>query len=122
MLRITPALIVTILLGGPGVSLACELWCVSPAGEGHHTARGCHDPSVPLAGDARILPTAACHAPELTFFLSETKQNAPPAPAISPAAPSPGSLPNVRGGSFDGRRAVTPDRALPPEYRAILRI
>jgi hypothetical protein len=44
MLR-TTLLLVLVVAGSPVRSLACELWCNSPAGDDHHRAVGCHDAS-----------------------------------------------------------------------------
>jgi hypothetical protein len=75
MLRIA-LLIVLVVAGSPAGSLACELWCNSPAGDDHHRAVGCHDASQSGPNGQQIAPYVAdCYdAAALTPFVAEVRQ------------------------------------------------
>ena len=75
MLR-TTLLIVLVMAGSPVSSLACELWCSSPAGDDHHRAVGCHDASQSGATGQQIAPyVAGCHdAAAIAPFIAEVRQ------------------------------------------------
>ncbi len=61
MLRPTTLLITMVLAGGPTGSLACELWCTSPAAEDHHREAGCHDSSEAAPKGSQLTLGADCH-------------------------------------------------------------
>ena len=88
MLRTTPLLIVMVLAGDPTGSLACELWCSTPAAQDHHRAIGCHDASrhSPQGRQiASITPTADClDAAVVTPFVAEARQTESDAAAAPP--------------------------------------
>jgi hypothetical protein len=75
MLR-TALLIVLVMAGSPVGSLACELWCNSPAGKEHHRAVGCHDASQSRPTGQQIAPSVAgCHdAAAIEPFVAEMRQ------------------------------------------------
>jgi len=75
MLR-TALLIVLVMAGGPAGSLACELWCNSPAGEERHRAVGCHDASPFGPAGQQVAPyVAGCHdAAAIALFVAEVRQ------------------------------------------------
>jgi hypothetical protein len=75
MLR-TVMLIVLVMAGSPVASLACELWCDSPAGGDHHRAVGCHDASQSGLKGQRIAPyVAGCpDAAVIAPFVAEVRQ------------------------------------------------
>ena len=75
MLR-TALLIVLVVAGNPVGSLACELWCNSPAGADHHRAVGCHDASQSGPKGQQIAPyVAGCHdAAAIGPFVAEVRQ------------------------------------------------
>jgi hypothetical protein len=74
MLRTTSLLIVMVLAGGPIGSLACELWCNSPAAGSHHAAIGCHDASSAPPADQQITSAAGCHdAADIAPFVTEVR-------------------------------------------------
>jgi hypothetical protein len=121
MLR-TALLIVLVMAGSPVSSLACELWCGSPAGNGHHRAVGCHDPSESGSTGQQIAPGAAgCHdAVVVASFTAEVRQaeSAPIATAVFDS--------RLIVSDNDERAAgwcvtnVQPPR--PPSSRAVLRV
>jgi hypothetical protein len=75
MLR-TVMLIVLVMAGSPVASLACELWCDSPAGGDHHRAVGCHDASQSGLKGQQIAPyVAGClDAAAIAPFVAEVRQ------------------------------------------------
>ena len=87
MLR-TALLIVLVVAGSPIGSLACELWCNSPAGEEHHRAVGCHDASKSRPTGQQIAPSVAgCHdAAALRPFVTEPRQADSRSIAAAPVA------------------------------------
>jgi hypothetical protein len=87
MLRTTTLLIVTILAGGPVVSLGCELWCTSPAAAEHHRSVGCHDASPTVPSAPQFVSTTGCHdAAALTPFVTEARRTASASVAATPVA------------------------------------
>ena len=76
MLRTTTLLIVTVLVGGPSSSFACELWCDSPAGGDHRRAVGCHDASQSGPQGPRIAPYVVDCDPATAIapFVNEARQ------------------------------------------------
>jgi len=74
MLR-TALLIVLVMAGSPVGSLACELWCNSPAGEERHRVVGCHDASRSGPTGQQIAPSVAgCHdAAAIAPFVAEAR-------------------------------------------------
>jgi hypothetical protein len=76
MLRTTTLLIVMVL-AGPGGSLACDLWCGTPAAEDHHRAVGCHDASQKLRIGRQVASTIGCHvADPAEPVIAEVRQTA----------------------------------------------
>lgn len=75
-MRRTALLIVLVMAGSPVGSLACELWCNSPAGEDHHRAVGCHDASQSGSDVPQIasLAVACLDAAAITPFVTEARQ------------------------------------------------
>src|SRR5687767_14965199 len=77
MIRTATLLIVTMLTGGPVGSLACELWCSSPAAEDHHRSVGCHGVSQTSPPEPQFASTAGCHdAAALGPFVTAARQTA----------------------------------------------
>ena len=75
MLRTATLLIVVVLAGASTRSLACELWCATPAADTHHRAVGCHDASQAEPKAARIARHAGCHdAVAIMPFITEARQ------------------------------------------------
>ena len=74
MLR-TALLIVLVVAGSPIGSLACALWCNTPAGADHHRAVGCHDASQSGPTGQQIAPyVAGCHdAAAMAPFVAEVR-------------------------------------------------
>lgn len=97
MLR-TALLIVLVMAGTPAGSLACELWCNSPAGDDHHRAVGCHDASQSGPNDQQIASHAAgCHdAAGIAPFVAEVRRA-----ESAPIATATGSIVDMR--------SITPD-------------
>ena len=124
MRRKTALLIVMLLAGNPGVSLACELWCNTPAAETHRGAVGCHrTPGAASAGERVAAATAECHdAPAVIAFLSESRQpDTRSVPMFSAVQDTPAKLAHrdlVGEGWFVFNRQ--PSR--PPTFPTILRI
>ena len=123
MLR-TALLIVLVMAGNPIGSLACELWCNSPAGADHHRAVGCHDASQSGSTGQQIAHVDGCHdAAAIAPFVAEVRQ-AESAPVATAAA-----------ALFD-TSSITPDNdetaagwcvfnaqpPRPPSSRAVLRV
>ena len=74
MKRTTTLLIVLFLTGAPASSLACELWCRTPASSNHHHALGCHDGSRHLHYGLELSPLVTCHSAGATApFLTEAR-------------------------------------------------
>lgn len=125
MRRPTVLLIVMLLVAGtPGVSLACELWCNTPAAETHHSAIGCHRaPDAGVAGEHVIAAAAECHdVPAVTAFVNEARQpDARPVTMVSavhdtPAVSVDGDL------TYEGWSVFNDQSSPPPALRTILRI
>ena len=87
MLR-TALLIALVMAGSPVGSLACELWCNSPAGKAHHRAVGCHDASHSRPAGQQIAPSVAgCHdAAAIRPFVTEPRQAESRSIAAAPVA------------------------------------
>ena len=86
MARTLTLLIVMVLGGGPAGSLACELWCTTPAAHGHHEAVGCHDRAVTLRTGEQVASAIVCHdGDDTALFLMEARQTAG-VPAVSSAS------------------------------------
>ncbi len=124
MRRTTALLVVTLLAGTPGLSLACELWCNTPSADAHRGAIGCHKTPDPGAPGRQLLAAVPdCHdAPAVTVFLNEARQpDTRSVTMIASGHETPAAIvrraPIGDGGStFNGR---SPRR---PAFRAILRI
>jgi hypothetical protein len=87
MLGATTLLIVLTLAGGPAGSLACELWCGSPAAEDHRRAVGCHDASRTWPTGPQVASTAGCHdAAAITPFVTEARHTESARVATTPVA------------------------------------
>lgn len=124
MRRTTVLLIVMLLAGSPGLSLACELWCTTSAAEAHHSAIGCHKTPDPGALDTQVSAAVAdCHeAPAVTAFLNETRQ--PDTRSVTMIAAS-HDAPAVlvhRALIDEGWSVFNGQSARPPAFRTILRI
>jgi hypothetical protein len=74
MFRTTTLLIVIVLAAAPTTSLACELWCTSPAVQDHHRVVGCHQGSH-IAFEQQLGAASKCDdAAAITPFLTEARQ------------------------------------------------
>jgi hypothetical protein len=104
MLRATTLLIVTVLASGPIGSLACELWCASPA-EPHQRTVGCHEPSRDAPADSQIAARGRCHEAVATaVFLIEIRALASAADSAAAPLPESGSMyPDARELAPGGR-------------------
>jgi hypothetical protein len=124
MLRATALLIVMLLSGHAGLSLACELWCHTPAADAHHSAIGCHKAPDPGALGTQVIAAAAdCHdAPAVTAFLNEGRQ--PDARSVTMVAAGHGTpAVSVHHNLIDeGWSVFNGQPARPPAFRTILRI
>lgn len=126
MRHTTTLLIVLVLSADPAGSLACELWCSTPAAQDHHRAIGCHDASRhSLRGRhvTLITSTPRCHdAAAIAPFVSEARQTESAQVASSHAAlfaagsVGPEDEATIGGCAF----IVRPPR--PPSSRAVLRV
>ena len=78
----TALLLVLVVAGSPVRSLACELWCNSPAGDDHHRAVGCHDASQPGPKGQQIAPyVAGCYDDAaIAPFVAEVRRHVESAP------------------------------------------
>ena len=124
MLRTWTLLFVLVLAVGPPGSLACELWCSSPAAEDHHRAVGCHDASHTFLPGPQIASTAGCHDAAVNrLFVTEARQTESAPVAAAPVALFDSSS---IGADNDETSAswcvfnVQPPR--PPSSRAVLRV
>lgn len=124
MLR-TASLIVLILAGSPVGSLACELWCNSPAGDHHHRAVGCHDASRSQRKGQQIAPyVAGCQdAAVIVPFVAEA-QRVQSAPAAAAAAVrfDTGSIAPDNDKTAAGWCVINAQPPRPPSFRAVLRV
>jgi hypothetical protein len=124
MLR-TALLIVLVTAGNPVSSLACELWCNSPAGEDHHRAAGCHDASQFGLPGRQIAPyVAGCpDAAAVGSFVAEVR-NAKSAPAAAAATALVGAslIAPDRDETAAGRAGVDVQPPRPPSSRLVLRV
>src|SRR5215204_5331965 len=68
--------IVLVMAGSPVNSLACELWCNSPAGDDHQRTVGCHDSSRSGPKGQQIAPyvTGCPDAVPVAPFVAEVRQ------------------------------------------------
>jgi hypothetical protein len=122
MLR-TALLIVLVMAGSPVGSLACELWCNSPAGEDHHRAVGCHDASAPKG--PQVVPyLAGCHdAAAIAPFVAEVRQaESAPAGTATAALFDTRSIAPDDGEAAAGWCVFDVQPARPPSSRAVLRV
>ena len=123
MLRTTAILIVMLLAGTPGVSLACGLWCNTPAAERHHSAVGCHRTTdAGISGEQVIAAAAGCHdALTVTAFVNEARQSETRSEAMVSAVLTPAVF--VRHDfTREGWLVCNGQSARPPAFRTILRI
>jgi hypothetical protein len=88
MLPATTLLVVLTLMGAPVASLACDLWCTSPAAQ-HHRLVGCHRESVdPVWRQSITADGAGCHAAILVALFPNEVRSQASAPRIA-AVPVP---------------------------------
>ena len=123
MVATTTLLIVLTLAGGPAGSLACELWCSSPAAEDHQRAVGCHDASRTWPTGQQVVSTTGCHdAAALTPFLTEARQTesdsvaAAASPCVDSSAIGPDNV-----GATAGCYVFNVQSPRPPTSRVVLR-
>ena len=122
MRRPTAFLVVLLLTALPGVSLACELWCNTPAASAHRDAVGCHRADAVDGATTQVGAAAECHdAPALTAFLIEPRQPEPRPTATAPVMAS-AALAIDRSLRERSRPAAEVRPARPPAFRTILRI
>ena len=123
MLRTTATLIVMLLAGTPVVSIACGLWCNTPAAEGHHSVVGCHrTPDAGIPGQQAVAAAAECHdAPAVTAFVNEARSSEPRSQAMVSAVPTPTVFVH-HDFTREGWLVFSGQSARPPAFRAILRI
>ena len=124
MLRTTTVLIVTILAGGPVGSLACELWCTSPAAADHHRSVGCHNASRTVPPGSQIASTVGCHdAAATTPFVTETRQTeSTPVAAASVALFDSHPIGPDNDETTAGWCFLNVHTARPPSSRPVLRV
>jgi hypothetical protein len=123
MLRTTSLLIVMVLAGGPMGSLACELWCNSPAPDSHHRATGCHDASPASPIGQQITSAAGCHdAAGIAPFVAEVRQAESVCHTITPATVVELSAIGLHDGSATGWWVFKVQPPRPPSSRAVLRV
>ena len=124
MLRTATLLIVTILAGGPVGSIGCELWCTSPAAEGHHRSVGCHHAFQALPPGQQIASAAGCHdAAASTPFVTEARQTESAQVAAAPLAVFDSSSAGPDNDeTAAGWRVFTAPPSRPPSSRAVLRV
>ena len=121
MFRSIVLLIVTMLLGSPGVALACELlWCVRPAAPEHHAASHCAD-SAALSGQAQLMSADGCRTPELTPFLSEARQTTSRV-LTTTSTTHVASPPDASGRVLQNQYLFGGVPSVPPAFQTILRI
>ncbi len=124
MRRSLTLLIVMALVGAPGSSLACELWCSTPTAAHHHDAVGCHEGAPMTGGAQQVYAVGDCHdTAAISAFLIEGRktETAPsePLPATLEAlavTQSAGSNPAIWWSAFQTK----PPRG--PSFHAVLRI
>lgn len=124
MLRTTALLIVMLLAGHPGVSLACELWCKTSAADAHHSVIGCHKAPDPGAlGNQVTAAVADCHdAPVVTAILNEARQpDTRPVTMVAAGHGTPAVLAHCALVD-EGWSVFNGQSAHPPAFRTILRI
>ena len=124
MRRGTVLLIVMLLAGTPGVSLACELWCNTPAGETHHGTVGCHRaPDAGIPGKQVIATAVGCHeAATITAFVNEPRRpDTRPVTIVAAVSDTPAVW--VRGHLTDeGWFIFNGQASRPSAFRTILRV
>lgn len=119
MLR-TALLIVLVMAGSPIGALACELWCISPAGGDHHRAVGCHDASGSTG--PQVAPTAAtCHAAAIAPFVAEAR-HAESAPLGTATAALADTIAPHNDKTAAGWRVFDVGPPRPRSSRAVLRV
>ena len=120
----TALLIVLVMAGSPIGSLACELWCNSPAGADHHRAVGCHDASRTASPGPQVASTAGCHdAAATTPFITEGRQTeSTPVNAASVALFDSNSIGLDNDETTAGWRVFNVQPARPPSLRLVLRV
>jgi hypothetical protein len=124
MLRTTSLLIVMVLAAGPAGSLACDLWCNSPAADPHHRAIGCHDASPASPIGQQIAPASGCHdAAGIAPFVREVRQTESLGnPIASPAVVELSSIGIDHDGIATGWWVFKVQPPRPPSSRAVLRV
>lgn len=124
MLHSTAVLIVLLLAGTPGVSLACEIWCnAHGADDRRHTVGCCQNSRDAACGRQEIAATASecADAPGLSAFLNESRQtDSRPVVSAAAAHESPALLANRDHPANWFISSVGLTR--PPALRTILRI
>ena len=124
MQRPTGLLIVLLLVGHPGVSLACELWCTTRTADTHHGTVGCRSASdAEGTGQHVVAAGAECHDARGTIvFLNEGRQ--PDTRPVTTASPAHWSLANFAGRHAvdEGVFAFIVQLSDPPAFRPVLRI
>jgi hypothetical protein len=129
MLR-TALLIALVIAGSPVGSLACELWCKSPANEEHHRAVGCHDASQSGPQNQQIAPyVAGCHhSAGITPFVIEARPTESRSIASAPVAAAPAaffdacSIGPDRHETTTGWCAFNAERPRPSSSHLVLRV
>ena len=124
MRRGTALLVVMLLAGTPGVSLACELWCDTPAAETHHSTVGCHlAPNFGIAGEQVVATASGCHgAAAVTAFVNESRRpDTRPVTIVLGLSDTPAVC--VRGHVTDeGWSVFNGQASRPSAFRTVLRI
>jgi hypothetical protein len=124
MLR-TALLIVLVMAGSPVGSLACELWCNSPAGEDHHREVGCHDASRSGPTGQQIgSGVAGCHdAAPIAPFVAEVRQaESDPVGTVTAALFDTSAIVPDNAETAAGWYVFDVQPPRPPSARAVLRL
>ena len=123
MRRTTAILTVMLLAGAPGASLACEIWCNTPAAETHHRAAGCHRTSEEgIPGEQVVVAAIKCHdAPAAAAFVNEARQLETGSVARVSVHGTPPVFASHDFG-HEGWAVFNGHSARPPSFRTILRI
>jgi hypothetical protein len=122
MRRTTALLTVMLVAGTPGASLACELWCNTPAAESHRSAVGCHH--TPDAGQGEQVTATAgeCHeAPAVAAFLKESRPPDTHTVTIASAVDTPAAV-FRRDVEHEGWCVFSGRSVRPPALHTVLRI
>jgi hypothetical protein len=124
MLRSTALVIVLLLAGTPGVSLACEIWCNAPGADDCRHGVGCcqHSRDGACARPEIAATGSECgEAPSLSPFLNESRHTSP-RPLVSTAAAH--EWPNLFANRDHAGNWFIPGagRGRPPALPTVLRI